>query len=136
MELTNLLMKYRGTPAAETDGYREATDLLLLMLAPEAPHIAEELSSRRLAAGGEAWRSIHTEPWPTHDESLVAAEMIELPVQINGKVRDRIQVPASISEDDAIKLALESEGAVRHMDGKQPRKVIYISQRGMVNIVV
>jgi leucyl-tRNA synthetase len=51
-------------------------------------------------------------------------------------VRDRIQVPANISEEEAKRLALESEGAKRHMDGKQPRKVIFVADRGMVNIVV
>jgi len=57
-------------------------------------------------------------------------------VQINGKVRDRIQVPAGINEEDAKRLALESSGAQRHLGGKPPRKVIYVSQRGMVSIVV
>ena len=74
--------------------------LLLLMLAPEAPHIAEELWSRRLAAAGEAWRSIHTEAWPAFDESLVAAEMIELPVQVNGKLRDKVSVAPGLPQDE------------------------------------
>ena len=67
MELTNLLMRYRGTDAAGTPGWDEAVRLLLLMLAPVAPHIAEELWSRRLAAAGEPWRSIHAETWPAFD---------------------------------------------------------------------
>ena len=67
MELTNTLMRYRGTEAAATAGFDEASRLLLLMLAPVAPHIADELWSRRLAAAGEPWRSIHTEAWPAVD---------------------------------------------------------------------
>ncbi len=64
MELTNTLMRYRGTPVAGTAGWDEAIRLLLLMLAPIAPHIADELWSRRLAAAGAPPRSIHTESWP------------------------------------------------------------------------
>ncbi|MFV2064948.1 MAG: leucine--tRNA ligase, partial [Chloroflexota bacterium] len=83
MELTNTLMRYRGTPAAATDSWHEAIRLLLLMLAPVAPHIAEELWSRRLAATGADWTSIHAQEWPAFDATIVAAEVIELPVQVN-----------------------------------------------------
>ena len=72
----------------------EAVRLLLLMLAPAAPHITEELWSRRLAARGEPWSSIHTERWPEVDPAAVAESSREVPVQVNGKVRDRIVVPA------------------------------------------
>jgi leucyl-tRNA synthetase len=135
MELTNLLMKYRGTPAAETDGYREATDLLLLMLAPEAPHIAEELWSRRLAARGEAWRSIHTESWPVFDESLVVAEMVELPVQVNGKLRDKVQVAPGLSQDEIEAIVMAQPKVQANLEGKTVVKVIHVGGR-LVNIVV
>ena len=67
MELTNVLMRYRGTAVAGSPEWDEAVRLLLLMLAPAAPHITEELWSRRLAAAGEPWSSIHAERWPDVD---------------------------------------------------------------------
>ena len=69
MELANLLMRYRGTGVAGSAEWDEAVRLALLMLAPAAPHITEELWSRRLAAAGEPWSSIHTESWPEVDPS-------------------------------------------------------------------
>ncbi|RPJ03059.1 MAG: leucine--tRNA ligase [Chloroflexi bacterium] len=111
--------------------WNQTVETMLLMMAPFTPFIAEELWCR---AGHPP--SIHNQPWPEYDPALAAEEEITLVVQINGKVRDRIQVPAGISEDDAIRQALESEGAQRHLGGSSPRKVIYVAQRGMVNIVV
>jgi leucyl-tRNA synthetase len=135
MELTNLLMKYRGTPAAATDGYREAVDLLLLMLAPEAPHISEEIWSRRLSARGLEWRSIHTESWPDFDESLVAAEMIELPVQVNGKLRDKVQVAPDLPQEEIEALVMAQPKVRSNLEGKTVVKVIHVGGR-LVNIVV
>ena len=75
MELTNLLMRYRGTAAAGSRRSDEATRLLLLMLAPSAPHITEELWSRRAGGRGPAEvASIHRETWPQFDPTLAAAE--------------------------------------------------------------
>jgi leucyl-tRNA synthetase len=135
MELTNTLMKYRGTPAAETAGWDEAVDLLLLMLAPEAPHISEELWSRRLTARGEEWDSIHVQSWPAFDESLVAAEMIELPVQINGKLRDKVQVAPGLPQDELEALVMAQPKVQANLEGKTVVKVIHVGGR-LVNIVV
>jgi leucyl-tRNA synthetase len=135
MELTNLLMRYRGTPAAGTPAYAETTDLLLLMLAPEAPHIAEELWSRRLAARGEPWRSIHAESWPAVDAALVAADTLELPVQVNGKLRDKVQVPAGLSEAELEAIVMAQPKVQANLEGKQVVKVIHVGGR-LVNIVV
>jgi leucyl-tRNA synthetase len=135
MELTNSLMKYRGTPAAETEAYVEATDLLLLMLAPEAPHIAEELWARRLAMRNEAWRSIHTQSWPTVDEAIVAAETIELPVQVNGKLRDKVQVSPDLSEAEIEAMVTSQPKVQANLEGKTVVKVIHVGGR-LVNIVV
>jgi leucyl-tRNA synthetase len=98
MELANLLMRYRGTDAARAPAWDEAVRLLLRMLAPAAPHIAEELWARRLAAAGQPWSSIHVERWPEVDDTVLAEELREVPIQINGKLRDRVSVPAGISE--------------------------------------
>jgi leucyl-tRNA synthetase len=135
MELTNLLMKYRGTPAATTAAWDEAVRLLLLMLAPVAPHISEELWSRRLERAGEAWRSIHAESWPAYDESLVVAEMIELPVQVNGKLRDKVSVAPGLSQDEIEAIVMAQPKVVANLEGRQVVKVIHVGGR-LVNIVV
>jgi len=120
MELTNQLMHVRGTPVATTPDWDEAVRLLLLMLAPAAPHIAEELWSRRLAAAGEAWRSIHAERWPTWDEDLVAERTVELPIQINGKLRDRVELAAGLSATEIEAIVLARPKIQAALGGRQP----------------
>ncbi len=128
MELRNLLREVK--PALYgTAAWDEAVDSLLLLLAPFAPHITEELWARL----GKPY-SIHQQLWPAWDEAIAAEQTITLIVQINGKVRDRIEVPADIPEADAKALALQSEAVARHLAGRQPRKVIYVPGR-LVNIV-
>ena len=135
MELTNLLMRYRGTDAAGTTGWDEAVRLLLTMLAPVAPHIAEELWSRRLAAAGESWRSIHAETWPSWDPALVAADQIELPVQVNGKLRDLVPMPAGLAREEVERLVLARPKVQANLDGREVVKVVHVDGR-LVNIVV
>ncbi len=131
MKLKNIVQDALRSGRLGEQAWNEAISVLLRLMAPVTPHIAEELWSRL------GWEySIHTQPWPAYDPAIAKEEEITLVVQVNGKVRDRIQVPADITEEAAKQLALESSGAKRHMDGKQPRKVIYIGKRGMVNIVV
>jgi leucyl-tRNA synthetase len=136
MELSNLLMRYRGTEAATAPAYDEALRLLLLMLAPAAPHITEELWSRRLAAAAEAWRSIHTERWPEFDASLVAAEEREVPIQINGKVRDKVTVPSGISETELEQVVLARERVQELLAGRAPDRIIHAGGGRLVNIVL
>lgn len=102
----------------------------LILLSPFAPHIAEELWSQ---LGHK--KSIFTEKWPQYDPALVKEETIELVVQINGKVRARLSVPADISEEDARNLSLSDEGIKKWLDGKEPKKLIFVKGR-LVNIVV
>ena len=135
MELTNLLMRYRGTPAAGTDSWHEAVGLLQLMLAPVAPHIAEELWSRRLAAAGEAWSSVHVQPWPAFDAAVVAAEVLELPVQVNGKLRDKVSVAPGLGQDEIEAIVMAQPKVIANLEGKQVIKVIHVGGR-LVNIVV
>ncbi len=135
MELTNLLMRYRGTEVAGDAGWDEAERLLLLMLAPIAPHISEELWSRRLAAAGEEWRSIHAETWPTFDPALVAVDQIELPVQVNGKLRDLVQVAAGLPEAEIEALVMTRPKVQANLEGRTVVKVIHVPGR-LVNIVV
>jgi len=105
-------------------------ETLLLLLAPACPHIAEELWART-----ERPYSVHLQAWPEWDEDVAAEEMITLIVQINGKVRDRVQVAVDVDEETARMLALETDGAKRHTSGKTVRKVIVVPGR-LVNIVV
>ncbi|HVA74700.1 MAG TPA: leucine--tRNA ligase [Acidimicrobiales bacterium] len=108
-----------------------AVDSLLLLLAPMAPHITAELWERRRGPGG----SVHGQPWPVADLALVAVDTVTMIVQINGKLADRIDVDASISEQDAVATALASSRVVDRLAGKNPRKVIARPPR-LVNLVV
>jgi leucyl-tRNA synthetase len=130
MELNNAMLKARETPVYRSAAWGEALEALMLMLAPACPHIAEELWTR----SGRPY-SIHRQAWPAWDEAAAAEETITLIVQVNGKVRDRIQVPADVDQDTARTLALETEGVRRHTEGKQVAQVIVVPGR-LVNIVV
>jgi leucyl-tRNA synthetase len=128
MEMTNALHEARpalaGSPA-----WDEALTTLLLLTAPVAPHITEELWQRL----GKPY-SIHQQAWPAYDEALAQEERITVVVQINGKVRDRLSVPADIDEHEVQALALQSESIQRHLAGKTPRQIIYVQGR-LVNLV-
>jgi leucyl-tRNA synthetase len=136
MELTNTLFRYRGSVVAGGPEWDEAVRLLLLMLAPAAPHISEELWSRRLAARGEPWSSIHRETWPTVDEAAVAESTREVPVQVNGKVRDRVTVPFNADEAAIERAALASAKVQAILAGRPPDRVIQAGGGRLVNVVV
>jgi leucyl-tRNA synthetase len=103
--------------------------VLLKLLAPVAPHIAEELWARR----GGAY-SIHQQPWPEADPVLAAADTIELPVQVDGKLRDRLVVTPDTPAEEIERMALASEHVQRYLSGRQPARVIQIPGR-LVNVV-
>jgi leucyl-tRNA synthetase len=131
MELLNEMYKAREAGAAGTPEWDEATGIYIKMLAPVAPHIAEELWTNQL---GKPY-SVHQQRWPEVDEAAAKEETVELPVQINGKVRDRISVAADASEEEIKAAALASEGVKKHLEGKEPKKVI-VANRRLVSIVV
>src|SRR4029079_12421766 len=106
MELTNRLMRLRGTDVVNRPEWNESVRSLVLMLAPMTPHIAEELWSLRLAAAGREWQSVHVETWPDYDPTLVTSDEIELPIQVNGKLRDVVTVPAGLSEIEIEQIVL------------------------------
>jgi leucyl-tRNA synthetase len=135
MELTNLLMRYRGTEIAAGPAWDEAARLLLLMLAPIAPHISEELWSRRLSAGGKEWRSIHAETWPAFDTELVRVDHVELPVQVNGKLRDLVTVRPGLTQDEIEGIVMARPKVQANLEGRQVVRVIHVPGR-LVNIVV
>ncbi len=130
MELNNAMLKAKDTALYGTAAWDEAIETLLLLLAPACPHIAEELWTRT----GRQY-SVHQQAWPEWDEEVAAEELITLIVQVNGKVRDRVEAPVDVDKETARTLALETEGAQRHISGKTVRKVIVVPGR-LVNIVV
>jgi leucyl-tRNA synthetase len=135
MELSNALMRYRGTEVAGRAAWDEAVEIFLLMLAPSAPHVAEELWGRRLAAAGKPWASIHIQAWPAVDHAAAAVEERELPVQVNGKLRDKVMVRVGLSEAEIEAIVLSREKVVAALDGRTPDRVIHAGGR-LVNIVV
>ncbi|RMF50823.1 MAG: leucine--tRNA ligase [Anaerolineae bacterium] len=131
MALLNDMGKAARQGAVGTPEWEEAVDIYLRMMAPVAPHITEEIWSEHL---GKPY-SIHQQPWPEVDEEATKEDEITIPVQVNGKLRDRITVPADASDEDIKAAALQAEGAQKYLAGKAPRKVIYVPKR-LVNIVV
>ena len=135
MELTNALFRYRGTEVADDAAWDEAVRLLLLMLAPAAPHITEELWARLASARDEQWSSIHAQAWPSVDPSAIVDETREIPVQINGKVRDKVVVPVGIDGAELERIALDRPRVRELLAGRTPDRVVNAGGR-LVNIVV
>ena len=136
MELSNLLFRYRGTSVAGLPEWDEAVRLLLLMLAPSAPHITEELWSRRLEAAGHAWSSIHTERWPEVDEAATVDATQVVPIQVNGKLRDRITVPVGISEIELEQIVMSRDKVVVAIGDRHVARLIHAGGGKLVNIVL
>ncbi|MCK4368655.1 MAG: leucine--tRNA ligase [Dehalococcoidales bacterium] len=131
MEFTNYLAKVKKEEGAvSVSAWKEASDTLLLLLAPTAPHLAEELWQQT----GHGY-SIHNQSWPKWDEELAKDEELTLVVQVNGKLRDRMVVPASITEDEAKNTALNRQRVKSYIGGKKVLKTIYVPGR-LVNLVV
>ncbi|HMC08524.1 MAG TPA: leucine--tRNA ligase [Actinomycetota bacterium] len=124
MELLNTFSKLGGPVP------RAAAETFLKLLAPVAPFITEELWHQ---FGNDSF--IHTQAWPAYDPALVTAERAVMVVQVNGRVRDTIEVPATISPEEMQALALDSEKVARLLDGKVPSKIITVPPR-LVNLVV
>ena len=130
MELVNHLSKVWAEASVDSATWRECVEKFLLVLAPIAPHIAEELWEQ---TGHEY--SVHQQPFPQWDEDLAAEEKITLVIQVNGRVRDRIEVPVDIDEATAQEVALASAKVRVYTDGKTLNKAIYVPGR-LVNVVV
>ncbi len=130
MEFSNTLNSAWEARNVDAGTWTEAIEKLLVLLAPMAPHIAEELWER---AGNTS--SIHNEPLPEFDADLAADEMIELVVQVNGRVRAKVDMPVDVTEEDAKEAAMALENVQRHTEGKQVFKTIYVPGR-LVNLVV
>jgi leucyl-tRNA synthetase len=129
MELYNDMASARERGASGSAEWKEAIDIYLRMMAPVTPHIAEELWSFL----GKPY-SVHTQPWPEWDETAAAEDEITLVVQVNGKVRDRIVVPAGTGEEAARQAALASSAVAKYLEGREPKKVVVVPGK-LVNIV-
>ncbi len=129
MILANAMQSYRDAHGTQRAAYAEAARNLLLLMAPMAPHITEELWHR---LGGHD--SIHRQSWPQFDAELAASDVVTLVIQVNGKVRDKIEMPSDVSQEEAIEAALQSDKVQQHLNGKTPRQVHYVPGR-LVSIV-
>jgi leucyl-tRNA synthetase len=126
MELTNYLSKVQEARNVSVSLWQEAVSYCLLLLAPTAPHLAEEMWVKT----GHSY-SIHNQSWPEFDEELAKEEEITLPIEINGKLRDKLVVPADITEAEAKKLVLNRERVKAYTNGKKIDKIIYVPGRVM-----
>jgi leucyl-tRNA synthetase len=130
MEHSNATARYREQGDVDAAAWDEAVDSLLLLMAPLAPHLAEELWERR----GRPY-SVHQQPWPAFDPELARQDEVELVVQVNGKVRDRVRLATSTSEDEARAAALALPRVHEILDGSLPRRLVYVPGK-LINIVV
>ncbi len=139
MELRNTLRAAVREGGVGREAWQEAVRTMLLLMAPITPHIAEELWAH---TGGKY--SVHTQAWPQYDAAKAAEEEVTLVVQAGSRVIDSLTVPADIAEDEAIRLALASAGAQKLLNGREPKKTVFVPGREkggkrsdpMVNIVV
>jgi leucyl-tRNA synthetase len=129
------LMKLCNTLTTHLEGANEkvtgeAIAALLILLAPFAPHLADELW---MQLGGE--NSVHQQKWPIEDEKALITDTITIILQINGKVRGNLNVPPDIEEDILKKLALESDACKKWLEGAEPKRIIIVPSK-LINLVV
>ena len=130
MELINLLYDYKDQPGAQTPILREALEALIKLLGPFSPHIAEEMWSR-LGGGGNLLNA----GWPSHDPAWLKSDVVEIAVQINGKVRTRLSVPAGLDEAAMRALAGTDEKITKLLAGTTVQKVIWVKDK-LANFIV
>jgi leucyl-tRNA synthetase len=136
MTLRNQMQGFIKQGTLGKSAWDEAMNIMLRLMAPITPHIAEELWVNHLGLE----YSIHNQPWPEYDAEKAREDMVALVVMVNGKPRGDMQVAVGIDKDAAIEAALASEAAQRYLNGGEPKKVIFIpgrsGQEPKVNIVV
>jgi len=129
MEFVNILYERYQAQAWRTGTFHQALDTLLLLLAPLVPHITEELWQRSGHAG-----SVHKQTWPDWNEELARDELIQIPVQVDGRVREVIEVALDAGQDEVKELALSLERIRLHLQGRVVAQVILVPGK-VVNIV-
>jgi leucyl-tRNA synthetase len=136
MELLNQLSDFNADPASasesDTFAVREALEAMVIMLAPFAPHVAEEMFEGLGHTGGLLQG---TRRWPVADPELAAREELEIPIQVNGKLRSRVVAAPGVSEDELRESALADERVRALIDGKEVVKLIVVPER-LVNVVI
>ena len=130
MEFTNSLNSYWNTQQIGVDSWSDSIRNLVLMLAPFAPHLSEELWGK---ISNEY--SVHSQNFPKWNPEFVKEDTFNLVIQINGKVRDKVLADAAIDENQAKEIALSRENISKYVDGKSIKRCIYISKK-LINIVV
>jgi len=130
MSLRNVMLDANKTPVVSAGAWAEAVEVLVKLLAPIAPHLTEELWRNRLGNAD----SVHVQPFPESDPTVAKNVQVTMVVQVNGKVRDRIEVPADISQEDAEATALASPRIAERVGALTVRRVI-VRQPNLVNIV-
>jgi len=114
------------------DLWREAIETITILLCPIAPFITEEIWQEVLGHTGE---SVHQMRWPSYQEELIAADEMVMMIQINGRLRDKIMVPAKIADDELQEEVLERSKVKRYLEGKEVRRFIIVPEK-LVNIVI
>jgi leucyl-tRNA synthetase len=127
-ELVNEIYHVKDEPA-QAAAVRFATETAISLVQPYAPHVAEELWQR---LGRER---LWEQPWPEADPAMLERTTFELVVQVNGRVRDRVEVSVGLSEDELVAAARELPRVLAHLDGKEIRKVVVVPGK-LVNLVV
>ena len=130
MELVNALQEWLNGKNSNSAVYGEAVENLLLLLSPFAPHIADELGERLGFA-----QSFYRQSWPVADANVAKEDEVVIPVQVNGKLKARLNVEVGLANDALEALALAEADVVAAMDGKTPKKVVVVPGR-LVNVVV
>ena len=126
IELLNAAYTEENEPADVAD----VVDTIVLLLAPFAPHVTEELWHRQGHSG-----SVHHQPWPGFDAEMASREEVTVVVQINGRLRDRMVVPAGMAEDEIRELALDSERIKQRLANREISRIVVVPDK-LVNIVV
>jgi leucyl-tRNA synthetase len=130
MELTTIIARAKSSRGLTHDVLREAEEGLILMMAPSAPHIADELWSR---LGHRT--SVHLESWPEFDADLARDVEVTLVVQVDGKLRERLAVAPGLPEEEAVRLAMASPRVAAALGGKSVKRRIYRTDR-LLNLVL
>ena len=130
MSLLNVMVKAKAAKSVSPATWAAAVEAYLLMLAPIAPHIAEELWERSGRTG-----SVHLHGWPGFDPEALVEDMIQLAVQVNGKVRGQVKVPTTADEATIIAAARSEENVARHIAGQNIVREIVVPGR-LVSFVV